>query len=89
MAQSVKDIIKKLEIKINLYKDLESKQILMNGAERMAFRELRDSIISDTTFIANKRSQNGKVASHSLELRNEGEVTFKDCFVYFVRNLMK
>ena len=89
MAQSVKDIIKKLEIKINLYKALETKQILMNGDERMAFRELRDSIISDTTFIANKRSQNGRVASHALELGNEGEVTFKDCFVYFVRNLMK
>ena len=89
MAQSVKDIIKKLEIKINLYKSLEARQKLMNGDERMAFRELRDSIISDTTFIANKRSQNGRVASHALELRNEGEVTFKDCFVYFVRNLMK
>ena len=89
MAQSVKDIIKKLEIKINLYKALETKQILMNGDERMAFRELRDSIISDTTFIANKRSQNGRVASHALEPRNEGEVTFRDCFVYFVKNLMK
>ena len=89
MAQSVNDIIKKLEIKINLYKALETKQILMNGDERMAFRELRDSIISDTTFIANKRSQNGRVACHALETRNEGEVTFKDCFVYFVRNLMK
>ena len=89
MAQSVQDIIKKLEIKINLYKSLETKQNLMNGDERRAFRELRDSIISDTTFIANKRSQNGRVASHALELRNEGEVTFKDCFVYYVRNLMK
>lgn len=89
MAQSAKDIIKKLEIKINLYKSLETKQNHMNGDERMAFRELRDSIISDTTFIANKRSQNGRVAGHALELRNEGEVTFRDCFVYFVRNLMK
>lgn len=89
MAQSVKDIIEKLEIKINLYKSLETKQNRMNGDERMAFRDLRDSIISDTTFIANKRSQNGRVASHALELRNGGEVTFKDCFVYFVRNLMK
>ena len=89
MAQSVKDIIEKLEIKINLYKSLETKQNLMNVDERMAFRELRDSIISDTTFIANKRSQNGRVASRALELRNDGEVTFKDCFVYYVRNLMK
>ena len=89
MAQSVNDIIKKLEIKINLYKALETKQILMNGDERRAFRELRDSIISDTTFIANKRSKNGRVASHALELRNAGEVTFRDCFMYFVRNLMK
>ena len=89
MAQSVKDIIKKLESKINLYKALETKQNRMNGDERMAFRDLRDSIISDTTFIANKRSQNGRVASHALELRSEGEITFKDCFVYFVRNLMK
>ena len=89
MAQLVKDIIEKLEIKINLYKSLETKQNLMNMEERMAFRELRDSIISDTTFIANKRSQNGRVTSHALELRNEGEITFKDCFVYYVRNLMK
>lgn len=89
MAQSVKDIIKKLEIKINLYKSLEAKQNLMNRDERTAFRDLRDSIISDTTFIANKRSQNGRVASHALEPRNGGEITFKDCFVYFVRNLMR
>ena len=89
MAQSVKDIIEKLESKINLYKFLETKQNLMSGDERMAFRDLRDSIISDTTFIANKRSKNGRVARHALELRNEGEVTFKDCFVYFVRNLMR